>query len=125
MIAQNTQRLVQLLAMRRRDSHGNLHSLAQVANRPVAAVTEWWRPGAPPLDHGDFRADFVSSRAERRALLSLPRREGRAACADAATQTDAAWEAPPPYLALDAMPGAAGPGMSRGGPTRYDAAGTT
>lgn len=104
-IAQNSQPLVQLVAMRRRDSQGNLHALEQVANRPVAAVFPRWRPGAPPLDHGDFRDDFASSRAAGRALLSVPPQEGRAVCADATTQTDAAWEAPPPYSARDAVPG--------------------
>lgn len=108
-IAQNSQPLVQLVAMRRRDSQGNLHALEQVANRPAAAVFPRWRPSAPPLDHGDFRGDFASSRAADRALLSVAPHEGRAVSVDAATQTDAAWEAPPPYSARDAAPGVPSP----------------
>ncbi|WP_449413960.1 hypothetical protein [Pandoraea soli] len=108
-IAQNVQTFVQLVAMRRRDSHGNLHSLDQVANRPVAAVLPRRQPSAPPLDHGDFRADFVSSGPAGHARLPDPAREGREGRSDAATQTDAGWEGPPPYSVRDVTPGAPGP----------------
>ncbi len=113
-IAQNVQTVVRLVAMRRRDSHGNLHSLDQVANRPVAAVLPQRQPSAPPLDHGDFRAHFVSSGPTGHARLPVPAREERGECSDAATQTDAAWEAPPPYSVRDVTPGAPGPSDALG-----------
>ncbi len=88
-IAQNVQSLVQLVAMRRRDSHGNPHSLDQVVNRPVAAVPPRRQLSASPLDHGELRADFVSSGPAGPARLPVPAREERVVCFDAATQTDA------------------------------------
>lgn len=113
-IAQNVQSLVQLVAMRRRDSHGNPHSLDQVVNRPVAAVLPRRQPSASPLDHGELRADFVSSGPAGPARLPVPAREERVVCFDAATQTDAGWEGPPPYSVRDVTPGAPGPSDALG-----------
>ena len=99
-VAQDSQTLVQIVAMHRVDSHGNLSPLDRVANRQAALVSVRPRPSAPPAGHGSFRRDFAGSHSSGRAPLSGPVRDVRPVSADIATQTDGAWEAPPPYSAL-------------------------